>query len=159
MADMISLGSNQGVYQSVFSNACKKLLPQDLIMAAIYKLARNSCLPTGNRAKPCHRSVNSVLYRPAQNGESAPTEREKARAAAFAKYKERKADLEALGITEDTFKAGVYDHYDVNSSDEMTQDQCGDLEISLDTDGEFADWITALAPKKEGAAAEKPPSF
>ena len=138
-------------HTKAFRNATMKCLPQDLVIATIYKLAE---LVPADWTPPRQKALP-----PARNGQPALTERGKARAAAFAKYKARKADLEALGITEDVFKAGVYDHYDVKSSDEMTEDQCGDLEISLDVDGEFADWITALAPKKEGAAAEKPSSF
>lgn len=142
--------AKQKAYTKAFRNACLKLLPQDLVIAAIYKLAK--LVPVD--WQPPRQALPSP-----KNGQPALTEREKARLAAFAKYKTRKADLEVLGITEDVFKAGVYDHYGVKSSDEMTQDQCSDLEVSLDMNGEFADWITALAPKKEGAAAEKPPAF
>ena len=139
-------------YTKAFRRACEKLLPQDLLIAATYKLAK---LVPADWQPPARQQ--KALPAPKQNG--ADTAREKARNAAFAKYKTRKPDLEALGITEDIFKMGVYTHYNVKSSDEMTEAQCSDLEISLDMDGEFADWITALAAKKEGAAAEKPPSF
>ena len=74
------------------------------------------------------------------------TATDKARNAAFAKYNARKPALEERGITEEIFKAGVYTHYKVKSSNEMTQVQCRDLLKSLD--GEFADWVLALSPAK-----------
>ena len=142
--------SRQKAYTKSFRNACLKLLPQDLVIAAIYKLAK--LVPVD--WKPPRQALP-----PAKNGALAQNGNNRARSAAFAKYKTRKTDLEALGITEAIFKTGVYAHYDVKSSNEMTENQCSDLEISLDVDGEFADWITALAPKQEGAAESKSPSF
>ena len=82
-----------------------KLLPQDLIIAAIYKLAKLVPADWTTR-QSVQQPQQRALPAPKQNGTPTVDAREKARNAAFAKYKERKADLEALGITEDIFKDG-----------------------------------------------------
>ena len=143
-------------HTKAFRNACMKLLPQDLIIATIYKLAKlvpADWTPRQSLQQPQQRALPA----PKQNGTPAVDAREKARAAAFAKYKERKTDLEALGITEDIFKKGVYAHYKVKSSEDMTERQCRDLLKSLG--GEFTQWVLDLSPSLKGAAESKPPSF
>ena len=72
----------------------------------------------------------------------------KARKAMFAKYGERKADLETMGITEEILREGMYSHYGVGSRADMTEVQYKQMRAALDIDGhgKFAEWILALAP-------------
>ena len=79
---------------------------------------------------------------------------ETARKAMFAKYNERKPELEKLGITNDIFKEGLYKNYGVQSRAEMSEGQYRNAYAALDIEGKFAKWILNLAPKPEAESEE-----
>ena len=69
----------------------------------------------------------------------------------YAQYNKRKAELEALGITEDILKVGILKRYKVDSRAELTKSQYVAVRTAL-TD-KFPKWVTDLAPKQD--ATEK----
>ena len=143
-ANMISL-ANIKAYTKAFTRACKKLLPQDLMMAAVYKLAR--LVPADwqpRQALPEQRQARALP--PAQNGADAETT-QTAEKAAFASYNDRAEQLEKLGITKEVFWEGVKAHFKVKSRAEMTAEQYQQLRKDLN-EKDFAQWIRDLAPKK-----------
>ena len=94
-----------------------------------------------------------------QNTQAPPSEQTKqqqqdhqtmdtARKAMFAKYSERKAELEALGITEEILKQGLYKFYNVKSRSEMTMGQYNNARAALELES-FAKWIRNLVPKDD----------
>lgn len=132
-------------YTKAFTRACKKLLPQDLMMAAVYKLAR--LVPADwqpRQALPEQRQARALP--PAQNGADAETT-QTAEKAAFASYNDRAEQLDALGITKEVFWEGVKAHFKVKSRAEMTAEQYEQLRKDLNVE-DFAQWIRDLAPKK-----------
>ena len=132
-------------YTKAFTRACKKLLPQDLMMAAVFKLAR--LVPADwqpRQALPEQRQARALP--PAQNGADAETT-QTAEKAAFASYNDRAEQLDALGITKEIFWEGVKAHFKVKSRAEMTAEQYVALREDLNVP-DFAQWIRDLAPKK-----------
>ena len=82
-------------------------------------------------------------------------ETDTARKAMFARYNERKSELEKLGITEEIFKQGMYLFYKVKSRKDMNSGQYRNCAASLDINGKFGKWILDLAPKPESEATSE----
>lgn len=139
--------AKQKAYTKAFRNACLKLLPQDLIIAAIYKLAK--MVPVDWTPKPQHKALPSAQNgATAGNGNQANAETtQTAEKAAFASYNDRAEQLEKLGITKEVFWAGVKAHFKAKSRAEMTAEQYQQLRKDLN-EKDFAQWIRDLAPKK-----------
>ena len=133
-------------YTKAFRNACLKFLPQDLIMATTYKLAK--IVPVDWTPTPQTRALP-----PAQNGATtdngnqADAATQTAEKAAFASYNDRAEQLDALGITKEIFWEGVKAHFKVKSRAEMTAEQYQQLRKDLN-EKDFAQWIRDLASKK-----------
>ena len=138
--------AKQKAYTKAFRNACLKLLPQDLIIAAIYKLAK--MVPVDWAPNPQPRALPPAQNgATAGNGNQADEATQTAEKAAFASYNDRAEQLDALGITKDIFWAGVKAHFKVKSRAEMTAQQYQQLRKDLN-EKDFAQWIRDLAPKK-----------
>ena len=75
-------------------------------------------------------------------------DREKARKAMFATYGEKKAELEAIGITEEIFRGAMHARFKVESRNDLTTDQYKQARSDLLLKG-FAPWIQNAAPKQE----------
>lgn len=138
--------AKQKAYTKAFRNACLKLLPQDLIIAAIYKLAK--MVPVDWAPNPQPRALPPAQNgATAGNGNQADAATQNSEKAAFASYNDRAEQLDALGITKDIFWAGVKAHFKVKSRTEMTAEQYQQLREDLNVK-DFAQWIRDLAPKK-----------
>lgn len=139
-------------YTKAFSRACKKLLPQDLMIAAIYKLAKIVPVDwTPRQALPPQRQQAALP--PAPNGQQADTARDTARKAMYARFTERKAELEKLGITEKILREGILKKHGVESRADLTEAQY--VEVRKDLTGKIAKWILDLAPKTDETDKEK----
>lgn len=140
--------AKQKAYTKAFRNACLKLLPQDLIIASIYKLAR--IVPSDWTPKPQRPALPTPSGN--SNGQQADTARDTARKAMYARFTERKAELEKLGITEEILKQGILKKYSVDSRADLTEAQY--VEVRKDLTGKIAKWVLNLAPKQTEAKTE-----
>ena len=116
--------SRQKAYTKAFRNACMKLLPQDLVIAAIYKLAK---------LVPVDWQPPRQALPPAQNGQPAPTECKKAMKACFDAFGKQEKNLADLGVSKADFWDALGKVLGVKSRDDMTEQQWNDVEKSLKT--------------------------
>ena len=139
-------------YTKAFSRACKKLLPQDLMIAAIYKLARLVPVDWTPRQALPEQHQQRALPPTQENGNhtDADSGRETARKAMYAQYNERKAELEKRwGITEEILKAGILKRYNVDSRAGLTEAQYVEVrKVRKALTGKFAKWVLDLTKKK-----------
>lgn len=138
--------AKQKAYTKAFRNACLKLLPQDLIIATIYKLAK--LVPADWTPQ------QPALPPPQENGNGqADTPRDTARKAMYAQYNKRKDELAELDITEAMLRDGILDRFNVDSRADLTEKQYVEVREALT--GEIADWVLDLAPKPRETKTEK----
>ena len=121
--------AKQKAHTKAFRNACLKLLPQDLIIAAIYKLAK---LVPADWQPPTRQQ--KALPAPKQNGTpQEPTATEKAMRACFDAFGEAEADLLEIGVAKKDFWDTLGKVLDVKDRDDMTEQQWNDVTKSLKT--------------------------
>ena len=120
--------AKQKAYTKAFRNGCMKLLPQDLIIAAIYKLAK---LVPVDFQPPVTRASPKALPAP-QNGQP-PMAIEKAMRACFDAFGEKEQDLADLGVSKADFWDALGKVLNVKSRDDMTVAQWTAVEKSLKT--------------------------
>ena len=145
--------AKQKAYTKAFRNACMKLLPQDLVISTIYRLAK--LVPsdwTPRQALPPQRQAALPAPNGNGNGTQAETPRDTARKAMYARFTERKAELEKQGITEEMLREGILKKFSVDSRADLTEAQY--VEVRKDLTGKFADWVLDLAPKTDESEAE-----
>ena len=122
-------------YTKAFSRACKKLLPQDLMIAAIYKLAKIVPVDwTPRQALPKQRQAAL----PAPNGDGNPPQDAatiKAMKACFAAFGGKEADLAEKGVSKDDFWATLKAVIGVQSRTDMTLKQWKDVRAALTRKG------------------------
>ena len=118
--------AKQKAYTKAFRNACLKLLPQDLIIAAIYKLAK--MVPVDWTPKPQQKALPS-----AQNGNPANTATAEAMQACFDAFKKKAEDLAFLGVSKDAFWEALKEVLGVKDRNDMTEQQWKDVTKSLNT--------------------------
>ena len=124
-------------YTKAFTRACKKLLPQDLMMAAVFKLAR--LVPADwqpRQALPQQRQPRALP--PAQtngNGAAQETATDKAMKACFAAFGDKEADLAKKGVSKDAFWTTLKEVLGVQSRTDMTEKQWKDVRAALNRKG------------------------
>ena len=114
-------------YTKAFSRACKKLLPQDLMMAAIYKLARLVPVdwqPRQSQQRALPPATNG-------NGNQEDTATLKAMNACFATFNEKEQVLLDLGVSKADFWDALKGVLGVQSRDDMTVSQWNSVNESL----------------------------
>ena len=114
-------------YTKAFSRACKKLLPQDLMIAAIYKLA--NMVPADWAPKPQQKALPPAP----QNGTQQDAATEKAMNACFDTFKEKEQDLADLGVNKADFWEALKGVLGVKSREDMTEKQWNSVNESLNT--------------------------
>ena len=118
-------------YTKAFTRACKKLLPQDLMMAAVYKLAR--LVPADWTPRQALPKQRQALPPAQQNGNGNPQDAatEKAMRACFAAFSDKEADLAEKGVSKEAFWATLKAVIGVESRNDMTEKQWNDVNESL----------------------------
>ena len=113
-------------YTKAFSRACKKLLPQDLMMAAVYKLAR---------LVPADWQPRQQALPPASNGtgnqQDAATV--KAMESCFKAFHDVEQNLADLGVSKDAFWDALKEVMGVKDRNDMTEQQWKDVTRDLQT--------------------------
>ena len=126
--------AKQKAYTKAFRNACMKLLPQDLVIATIYKLAR---LVPGDwqprQALPPQRQQRALPPATNGNGNQQDTATLKAMNACFATFNEKEQDLADLGVSKADFWEALKGVLGVQSRDDMTEKQWNAVNESLKT--------------------------
>ena len=112
-------------YTKAFSRACKKLLPQDLMMAAVYKLARLVPVDWQPRQQPALPPASNG------NGNQSDTATINAMQACFATFNEKEQVLLDLGVSKADFWDALKGILGVQSRDDMTEKQWNDVNESL----------------------------
>ena len=118
-------------YTKAFTRACKKLLPQDLMMAAVYKLAK--LVPADWQPRQALPKQRQALPPAQQNGNGNPQDAatEKAMRACFAAFSDKEADLAEKGVSKEAFWATLKAVIGVESRNDMTEKQWNDVNESL----------------------------
>ena len=147
--------------QKALTKACRNARRQ-LISQAKQLAAKDDLLNLqGGKPAEVTQPVNQRRRQQQQPPPEELTPVQKARKAMFAKYGEVKPALEAIGITDEIFKQGLYKNYGVESRNDMTEQQYRNARAALELDN-FAEWIRDLAPKaetKEGESADEQAPF
>ena len=148
-------------YTKAFTRACKKLLPQDLMMGAVYKLAR--LVPADwqpRQALPEQRQPRALP--PAQqngNGNLQDAATLKAMKACFAAFGDKETDLAEKGVSKDDFWATLKAVIGVESRTDMTEKQWQDVRAALNRKGYgkiVKDVINKVNPPKSDAETTEP---
>ena len=139
--------------QKALTKACRNARRQLISQAKQLKAKEELLKLQGGEATDVTQPVNRQHKQQTQPvGDS---DLDNARKAMFAKYNERKPDLEELGITDEIFRDGLYKNYGVKSRKDMTAGQYANARAALELES-FAKWIRDLAPKNDDDALEGP---
>ena len=140
--------------QKTLTKACRAARRQLISQAAQIKAKKDLLALQGGKPSPVPQAaLPSQQPSPDPNtqapAESSETQKiDVARKAAFAKYGERKAELESMGIDEEILTIGVYKFYKVESRKDMNEGQYRNFYAALDLPN-FANWIQNLVPKTD----------
>jgi hypothetical protein len=143
-------------HTKAFRNACMKLLPQDLIIATIYKLAK--LVPADwTPRQPLQQRQSRALPPPKQNG-TAETATDNAMKACFAVFGKKEADLLKNGVAKKDFWDALGKVLDVKSRDDMTIVQWNQVRTALEKKpyGKIVEDVidTLKAPKPNATETE-----
>ncbi|MYF99179.1 hypothetical protein F4212_08600 [Candidatus Poribacteria bacterium] len=112
--------AKQKAHTKAFRNAALSLLPQDLIIATIYKLAKLVPVDWHPKALPAPKASNATT----------------AMKRCFAVYGKHEKDiLEKHGVTREEFGDAIRVHYEVGTRKDLTTEQWNELRKSLETEG------------------------
>ena len=148
-------------YTKAFTRACKKLLPQDLMMAAVFKLAR--LVPADwqpRQALPQQPQPRALP--PAQrngNGAAQETAEAKAMKACFDAFDKKEADIAEKGVSKADFWATLKGVMGVKSREDMTIKQWNEVKAALTRKGYgriVNDIIKKVNPPKSDGDATEP---
>lgn len=121
--------AKQKAHTKAFRNAAISLLPQDLIIATIYKLAK--LVPADWQPKPKALPTSESAVNNAMNN-------------CFAVYgKHEKVILDNHGVSREAFGDAIRNHYNVSSRKELTAAQWDEIRKSLETEG-FGDVVKSI---------------
>ena len=152
-------------YTKAFTRACKKLLPQDLMMAAVFKLARlvpadwqpRQALPQQPQPRalpPAQRNGNGN-----GNGNGMDSDTTNAMKACFAAFGDKEVDLAEKGVSKEAFWATLKAVMGVESRNDMTEKQWKDVRAALNRKGYgkiVNDVINKVNPPKSDTDAIEP---
>ena len=125
--------AKQKAHTKAFRNACLKLLPQDLIIATIYKLAKLVPADWQPQSTPKESDTDKAMKR------------------CFATYGKHEKDiLENHSVSRQVFGDAIRVHYDVGSRKDLTAEQWDEIRKSLETEG-YGDVVKSIIDiAKEG---------
>ena len=144
---------NPHVEQTALTKAERAARRQLISQAALIQAKEYLLKKQGGKPVNVPQGVVPPKNRQQQAKSNANDTRTQAEAMAFAKYSDRAAELEKLGISKAIFWEGVKAFFKVKSREQMTAAQYSQLCDAL-SEKDFAEWIRNLAPKTESESVQ-----